>query len=77
MPKHKKKKPKRGTRTLRRIAHNKFDVLWRDPHAMNRADAYEWLSEKTGIPPDRCHFSMFNRSTLKSIIRLLSSYEGE
>lgn len=42
------------TRNARRDAHAVFDVLWRKKY-MTRSEAYKWLSNKLGIPPEKCH----------------------
>lgn len=72
----KKKKKRKKTEVpiskLRSIAHEEFDSLWMEgPYPLKRADAYEWLAEKMGIPLLECHFALFNREQLLQVLEIM------
>ena len=50
----------RKVRTLRIMAHNAFDTLWKGPKApMNRNKAYKWMAEAMGIKRKDAHIGAF------------------
>lgn len=57
----------------RERGHFAFDLLWRhgDSRRMDRVEAYAWLAEGLGVPPDQCHFSMFSLAQCERVLELL------
>lgn len=51
------------------LAHRWFDPLWADGY-MTRGEAYQWLSEQTGIHPNECHISMFDVGLCEAVVWL-------
>lgn len=56
-------------RKKRNNAHNVFDVLWKRKY-ITRSQAYRVLSEKLGIPPEKCHIGLFNEELCEEVIRV-------
>lgn len=52
------------TKALRKLAHEWFDPIWRKYGFLTRPEAYEWLSEKLGLPLSACHFARMTNSQL-------------
>lgn len=44
---------------------------------MNREDAYEWLSERLGIPRYLTHVGMFDEAQCRRTIELCKTYAKE
>lgn len=44
---------------------------------MNREDAYEWLSERLGIPRYLTHVGMFDEAQCRRTIELCKAYAKE
>lgn len=57
----------RNLRELRKSAHRLFDDMWKSGD-MNREDAYEWLSERLGIPRYLTHVGMFDEAQCRRTI---------
>lgn len=57
------------TRKARMAAHEAFDHLWRGG-PMARGDAYAWLAEAMGLPPEECHIGMMTAAQAKEAARL-------
>lgn len=53
--------------TMRIRAHNVFDTLWKKG-PMTRSQAYEWLSVRLDIHPDKCHIALFDVTMCKEVI---------
>ncbi len=52
-------------------AHEAFDRLWKgDSKVMNRHQAYKWLSDQLGIPPEYTHIGMFKKETCQKVVKL-------
>jgi hypothetical protein len=56
-------------RYYKKEAHAAFDKLWRLT-LMDRKQAYKWLSDELGIPPQYTHIGMFKIDTCKKVIDL-------
>ena len=52
------------------MAHTAFDVLWKLGN-MSRPQAYAWLSEAMGIPPEECHIGMFDLQQCRKVVELV------
>ena len=37
---------------------------------MNRHQAYKWLSDQLGIPPEYTHIGMFKKETCQKVVKL-------
>lgn len=61
-------------REARMKAHRAFDELWKDKHMPSRTQAYKWLSEKTGVPPAKCHIAMFDTVSCENVVSAVDSY---
>lgn len=57
-------------RNLRKMAHNRFDPLWRK-RKMSRGNAYKWLSEQMNIPVKECHIGMFNEEQCLQVVKIM------
>jgi len=72
------------TRVARRMAHERFDPLWRArlsksrPKYKVRGEAYTWLAERLGIPVDDCHIALFDLKTCVRVVEIcvLEPYNG-
>lgn len=53
-----------------------FDDMWKSGD-MNREDAYEWLSERLGIPRYLTHVGMFDEAQCRRTIELCKTYAKE
>lgn len=53
-------------RAARVTAHASFDRLWKYNH-MTRSDAYKWLSEIMGLPPEQTHIALFGPVQCKHV----------
>jgi hypothetical protein len=49
----------KNTRNARKNCKKPFEQLWRNGK-MSRAEAYQWLADKMGIPVNECHFGWFD-----------------
>jgi DNA-directed RNA polymerase subunit RPC12/RpoP len=58
----------RDLRKAKMAAHDAFDPLWNVDGKMTRTEAYAWLSAELGIPPEQCHFGMFDIDTCNKAI---------
>lgn len=56
-------------RKLKSAAHSAFDPLWKYG-SMNRIGAYQWLSQKTGIPFKECHIGMMSEDQCHLVIKV-------
>lgn len=56
--------------------HRLFDDMWKSGD-MNREDAYEWLSERLGIPRYLTHVGMFDEAQCRRTIELCKTYAKE
>jgi hypothetical protein len=59
-------------RAAKMSAHAAFDPLWREG-SMSRKDAYAWLSQALGVPPDDCHIGMFDVDMCKRVVEACQS----
>ena len=57
-------------RRARLQAHAVFDARWRTNGGKTRKDAYTWLGETLGLPPNQCHIGMFDLKTCQRVIQL-------
>ena len=57
-------------RNARHEAHQVFDRLWKERH-MSRRRAYSWLAEAADIPPEECHFRMFDVGMCEAVTVLV------
>ena len=57
-------------RAAKSKVHLVFDVLWKD-RGWKRTDAYLWLAEKMGLPPNQCHIGMFDLAQCEKAYALL------
>ena len=55
-------------RFKRQRTHDAFDGLWKSG-LMDRDMAYNWLSRKMGLHPDKCHIAMFNEQQCDEVIK--------
>lgn len=60
-------------RQYKKVTHDWFDRIWMEKH-MTRDEAYDWLSEKLGLPEEFCHVGMFNIKTCKKAIQVCIKY---
>lgn len=61
-------------REWKKKAHYVFDPIWQSKK-MWRKQAYQWLSEKMGIPTDYTHIGMFDVEECKKVISICNDYE--
>lgn len=54
-------------RQAKNQAHEAFDKLWKSK-AMNRHQAYRWLSESLGVDPNFCHIGMFDVEQCQKVV---------
>lgn len=54
-------------REMKMAAHKIFDRKWKVGH-MTRSEAYAWLSEKLGVPIEKCHIGMFDVDDCKRVV---------
>lgn len=54
-------------------AHRYFDKIFKRG-IMKRTDAYQWLSEQLGLPPEYTHIGMFNPETCRKVVELSKQY---
>lgn len=54
-------------------AHKYFDEIFKRG-IMKRTEAYKWLSEQLGLPPEYTHIGMFNPKTCKKVVELSKKY---
>jgi hypothetical protein len=47
------------TRRARSLAKDYFNPLWKN-RVMTRTEAYAWLATVMNLPPELCHFGLFN-----------------
>lgn len=59
----------KGLREFKKKAHECFDKIWRSK-IMKRTEAYMWLSEQIGTPPEYTHMGMFGEDTCKLVIAI-------
>jgi hypothetical protein len=52
-------------RHYKKLTHDLFDPLWQTGIFESRGDAYGWLSDFTGLPPEYTHIGMFGVETCK------------
>jgi hypothetical protein len=68
-------------REAKKEAHKYFDQIAKTglinkiwptylPNTSNRSKAYLWLSEQTGIPPDRCHIGMMDVEQCQKVVEV-------
>ena len=57
------------TRKARSAAHAAFDPIWKRGQ-MRRHAAYKWLSERTGIEPDKCHIGMMTAEQARRVVAI-------
>lgn len=63
-------------RRYKSYAHTYFDKLWRCGD-MSRAQAYKWLSNKLGLPPEYTHIGMFSIKTCKRVCAIVGEYQNK
>lgn len=56
-------------REAKKEAHEYFDMLWKGK-TMTRKEAYAWLSNELGSPPEYTHIGMFSVETCKKVVEL-------
>lgn len=61
-------------REWKKKAHAAFDPLWQNKH-MKRKEAYQWLSEKLGIPKEYTYIGMFSVETCKKVVEIISKHK--
>ncbi len=70
----------RRLRRLRKAAHDRFDIIWRQKH-YERSELYDLLSEYLGIPEEFTHIGWFNETTCRKTInwskKLLKEVNGK
>lgn len=54
-------------RGMKMQAHGAFDPLWRSGE-MGRQEAYAWLAEALGIPPEECHIGMMAVDRCRAVV---------
>jgi hypothetical protein len=57
-------------RQLRQQVHERFDVLWRS-HLLNRAEAYDWLSQQLSLSGQETHIGLFDESQCQAVLALM------
>ncbi|PZR93224.1 MAG: hypothetical protein DI537_11365 [Stutzerimonas stutzeri] len=55
--------------------HQALDVLW-EFEIMTRSEAYVMLARAMSLPPERCHFGMFDEEQCRRALRALASPRG-
>lgn len=59
-------------RRWKKEAHAAFDPIWEyGRFKRRRNDAYAWLAEKMGLPPEDTHIGMFDVSECKRVIKIM------
>lgn len=56
-------------RFWRKKAHEVFDLIWKSGK-MSRKSAYNWLSTKLNLPPNKTHVGMFDVEKCRQTIEL-------
>lgn len=56
----------RDNRFWKKAAHRAFDELWKGG-SMSRREAYAWLSERLGTPPEHTHIGMFDAGMCRRV----------
>jgi len=59
-------------RSLRKEAHDLFDVGWKNSH-ITRSKAYAWLAEQLGLRKEEAHIGLFDPATCRKVIALCRS----
>lgn len=59
-------------RFWKKNAHAEFDPLWKK-RRMSRAQAYEWLSAKMGLPLEATHIGMFDVDQCKQVVNIIKN----
>ncbi|CAB4122700.1 Protein of unkown function DUF3268 [uncultured Caudovirales phage] len=62
----------RELRKTRRVAHSVFDRLWKEGD-LNRSQAYAWMSEAMGLPPEKAHIGMFSVEQCRALVNLVAA----
>lgn len=60
----------RELRSLRRLCHAHFDVLWKS-RQMTRSQAYKWLQRVMSLPRDKAHIGMFDKEQCRELLDYL------
>ncbi|MFM7425107.1 MAG: zinc-finger-containing protein [Elainella sp.] len=63
-------------RQLRSLCHQQFDQLWRSGR-QSRSQAYRWLAEAMGLPPQSAHFGCFDKTQCKVALTHIQSYKEQ
>lgn len=61
-------------RKARSAVHAAFDPLWKRKR-MNRTQAYQWLGQRMGLPPDQTHVACFNLVQCKLALNTINQYQ--
>lgn len=66
------------TRKARNRAHKVFDRLWKKGHQdiNTPQEAYRWLAEQLGVPPEEAHIAKFDRERCRQVINLCAIAMG-
>lgn len=61
-------------RAWRQAAHAAFDPLWKFGRFYGRRRAaYQWLAQKTGLPPSKTHIGMFDVEQCREAIEICNA----
>lgn len=61
-------------RSLRRRAHELFDLVWKDGHKRSRYNAYSWLALRLGKPRHLVHMGYFDEAECRQVIDLCARF---